>query len=474
MEPGRARSLLWPQHTMSSAAPKNVGIQALEFYFPRRYIEQTAFEKFNGESEGKYTIGLGLKQMGYCDNNEDINSICLTATAKLLERYNVDPLNVGYLVVGTETTIDKSKSVKTSLMELFSANPNIEGVDIKNGCYGGTQALFHAVDWVYSNWETDGRLAIVVSADIAAYAPGPARCTGGAGAMAFLVGPNAPLALERGLRTFHMSNVYDFYKPCKGINSEFPLVDGNLSMVAYLSSVDESYKRYKERHETLHGTTPKAQDFAAIIMHCPFYKLVQKGLARIYYQDAIGGLETGEPATALLKARGELSTNQTYFDKNFLSTAAKSSKELLNSKVAPNITFNQRIGNMYTPSMYAQLVAFLARTAPAESLNGQRILAFSYGSGSAAAMYSIKLNVNHDNGKEMYRRIYECATEAVKRLEDRILTTPEEYTEAMSRRQALAEAEKGTTPVKPDQLFPGTFYLTEVDDLHRRFYNRTE
>ena len=36
----------------------------------------------------------------------------------------------------------------------------------------------------------DGRLAIVVAVDIAAYAKGPARPTGGAGAIAFLLGPD--------------------------------------------------------------------------------------------------------------------------------------------------------------------------------------------------------------------------------------------------------------------------------------------
>lgn len=59
--------------------------------------------------------------------------------------------------MGTETTIDRSKSVKTTLMELFPGNPDIEGVDVKNGCYGGTQVLLNAVDWVYSNWATDGK-----------------------------------------------------------------------------------------------------------------------------------------------------------------------------------------------------------------------------------------------------------------------------------------------------------------------------
>lgn len=43
-----------------------------------------------------------------------------------------------------------------------------------------------------------GRYAVVVAADIAIYASGNARPTGGAGAIAMLVGPNAPLILERG------------------------------------------------------------------------------------------------------------------------------------------------------------------------------------------------------------------------------------------------------------------------------------
>ena len=62
-----------------------------------------------------------------------------------------------------------------------------QGVDSLNACYGGTAALFNAVNWVESRaW--DGRLALVVAADIAMYAAGPARPSGGCGAIAMLVG----------------------------------------------------------------------------------------------------------------------------------------------------------------------------------------------------------------------------------------------------------------------------------------------
>lgn len=136
--------------------------------------------------------------MATCDDREDINSFLLTVTQNLLEKYNVDPKSIGRLDVGTETIIDKSKSVKTVLMELFkeSGNTDIEGLDSKNACYGSTAALFNAINWVESSsW--DGRDAIVTAGDIAIYAEGSARPVGGAGAVAFLIGPDAPIAFER-------------------------------------------------------------------------------------------------------------------------------------------------------------------------------------------------------------------------------------------------------------------------------------
>ena len=88
-------------------------------------------------------------------------------------------------------------------MDLFAeaGNTDVEGVDSKNACYGSTAALFDAINWVESSsW--DGRNAIVVGGDIAIYAEGSGRPSGGAGACAMLIGPNAPLALERQSRTF--------------------------------------------------------------------------------------------------------------------------------------------------------------------------------------------------------------------------------------------------------------------------------
>lgn len=155
--------------------------------------------------------------MACTDDREDINSFALTSTclsidmigfleltrkfsavSNLLKKYNIDPRSIGRLDVGTETIIDKSKAVKTVIMDLFAAagNTDIEGIDSKNACYGSTAALFNAINWIESSsW--DGRNAIVFAGDIAVYADGSARPVGGAGACAMLIGPNAPLVFER-------------------------------------------------------------------------------------------------------------------------------------------------------------------------------------------------------------------------------------------------------------------------------------
>ena len=52
----------------------------------------------------------------------------------------------------------------------------------------------------------------MVCGDIAVYDEGPARPTGGCGAVAMLIGPDAPLALEPGVRASHAMDLYDFYK----------------------------------------------------------------------------------------------------------------------------------------------------------------------------------------------------------------------------------------------------------------------
>ncbi len=86
-----------------SGYPNNVGILAMEIYFPAQYVDQKKLETFDKVSSGKYTIGLGQSKMSFCLDNEDINSICLTVLKNLMEKYAIKPTEIGRLDVGTET-----------------------------------------------------------------------------------------------------------------------------------------------------------------------------------------------------------------------------------------------------------------------------------------------------------------------------------------------------------------------------------
>ena len=191
-----------------------VGIFAIECYFPKLYVEQTDLERHDG-CVGKYTKGLGLRQMGVCSAYEDTASQALTVTKKLLKNYKIDKKRIGRIDCATESLIDKSKSIKTNLMQLFEhENSNIEGADNINACYGGTAALFNALSWVDSSFNIDNKLALVVASDAAVYDPNGspgARATGGAGAVAILVGRNAPhITVNPKWRASYSRDVWDF------------------------------------------------------------------------------------------------------------------------------------------------------------------------------------------------------------------------------------------------------------------------
>ena len=266
----------------ASPRPPKVGILAAEFYIPQRFVSQGKLETADGVSAGKYTVGLGQNSMAFVDDREDINSIALTALARMLETYKIDPKSVGRLEVGTESLVDKSKSTKTVLMELFPGNQSIEGCTTINACYGGTAALLNSVAWVQSE-EWDGRYAVYVAADIAGYEAGPARPTGGVGAVAVLVGPHSALRFVPRTRATYASNAWDFYKPSLG--SEYPVVDGKLSQTCYLTAVDECYNGAMRKLAAAKGISPGSLSltdaFDYMCFHSPYNKLVQQSFKRV-------------------------------------------------------------------------------------------------------------------------------------------------------------------------------------------------
>ncbi|KAJ5819147.1 Hydroxymethylglutaryl-CoA synthase [Penicillium riverlandense] len=427
---------------MTRSHPHNVGIKAMEIYFPHRYVAQSDLEKFLGASAGKHTIGLGQTNMSFCDDREDVHSLALTAVSSLLQKYTIDPHSIGRLEVGTESMLDKAKSCKSVLMQLFDTNTDIEGIDTYNTCYGGTSALFNAVHWIESSaW--DGRDAIVVASDIAIYNQPAARPTGGAGCVAMLVGPNAPLILER-VRASHMQHTYDFYKA--DFKSEYPRVDGHYSSRCYLQALDACYRRYKMKSAALGGDSSQAaassiEDFDHFVFHAPNCKLVAKAYARLLYDDFIAGPENSDLGPGAIP-----STFRNMSDK--ASLADKSLEKLL-------------IGLSKGKIHPTRLISLLSN-APSGGLLDKRIGVFSFGSGLASTMFSLRVV----GDVQAIKQKIDLHT----RLAERVRVSPEVYGEMCQLREK-AYQQKDYTPVGDiDTLVPGTYYLVQVDELFRRKY----
>lgn len=99
---------------------KNAGILAMEVYFPQQFVEQGKLEAHDKVAAGKYTIGLGQDRMAFVNaQREDTASMCMTAVNNLLNKYNIAKSKIGRLEVGTETPLDKSKSIKSYVTSLF-------------------------------------------------------------------------------------------------------------------------------------------------------------------------------------------------------------------------------------------------------------------------------------------------------------------------------------------------------------------
>lgn len=351
------------------------------------------------------------------------NSVYFIVLNNLFEKNNIDPKNVGRLEVGTETIIDKSKATKTVLMDLFkeSGNFDVEGIDSKNACYGGTAALLNSLAWIESSaW--DGRYAVVVAADVAVYAKGPARPTGGCGAVAMLIGPNAPIVIERGLRGSHMENHYDFYKPDP--TCEYPTVEGSLSNKCFLKALDGCYTAYRKKFDNLYAKQFSLDDADFICFHSPYNKLVQKATGRLAYNDFLANPDREEfkDVKELLNVSVEESYTNRDIERAFLKKTAAAYK----GKVSDATKLPKVLGNLYTASLYSGIVSLISNKSDEELLN-KRVLCFSYGSGFASTLFSFKVV---SSVKDIAEKI-----NLNKRLSERVIVDPVQYNKVMDARE---------------------------------------
>ena len=264
--------------------------------------------------------------------------------------------------MGSESLLDRSKSIKSHLMALFPPGcANVEGVDAYQACYGGTAALLACTNWVGSEaW--DGRWAVCVCTDVSD-APAQYPFMNGAAAAAMLVGADAPLALE-GRRRTHMAHAWDFYKPV-GWPSIGPIIDGPGSMELYHKSLAACQGALASQGD---GAWVDSHD------HLVFHLGSGPKFVRHAFEHALaaarGGDATGEAAGCPAPPDAD-------------EVAARFERQ-----VAPSLVLASRIGPVHTAATYVNLASLLLHDPPKR---GATIGVFSYGSGAAATMFALRV-----------------------------------------------------------------------------------
>lgn len=360
-------------------------------------------------------------------------------------------------------------------MELFQSvgNHDIEGVTVVNACYGGTAALLNALAWADSSaW--DGRYAIVVAGDIAVYAPGPARPTCGCGAVAMLVGRDAPLDIDLFTRTTHASHQWDFFKP--NPHSEYPVVNGKFSQKCYLSAFDSCYTRFIQKLQARTPTNSSrplgSESIDYMLFHSPYNKLVQKTVQRIFYLDYLSGHLPDIPE---LEPWKNTPLEETYTDRGLENALKNLSEDLYQAKVAPSCHLSKQVGNTYTAAVYLNLANLVSLYGV--NLLGKTVTLFSYGSGAMASMFRIIPRENTSADEEHRQKFSLQHIQEVLKVSERLANRGEKFSPAEFE-AALATREKSHghapySPVYPVTFVPkGTYYLSHITGDYERHYVR--
>ena len=335
----------------------SVGIERLQVYVPQYALRLTDLAAARDIPPEKLTAGLGVQEMAIAPPCEDVVTLAATAGARLLRAADVDPEEIGMLLVATETGVDHSKPVSIFVHDLLGIGRRCRVYELKHACYAGTAALMTAADWVRADGGR-GRRALVIAADIARYEIGsPGEPTQGAGAVAMLVG-RAPQALVLSEQSgTYAGNVHDFWRP---LDRREAIVDGKYSVECYLDALAGAFTAYRGlERPALGGHEALSDRLARLLYHTPFPKMAMKAHRRLVEID--------------WQAAGRLVDE---------AAVATSYREL----AAPGLAAVARVGNTYTASLYLCLAALLE--AEERAVAGRRLGLFSYGSGCCAEFFT--------------------------------------------------------------------------------------
>ena len=403
----------------------NIGISGFASYLPPNRVQLSDWCRWTGDQFDKIraVVGSSFRMRGA---NENAYTMAATAVLRLIQQYNIDPAQIGFLALGTESSTDNSagaviiKGMVNHALQakgLAAISRACEVPEFKHACLGGVYALKAATRYL----ATDGqhRLAVVVCSDIAEYERASSgEPTQGAGAVAMLVEANAKL-LSVDLHTSGSASAYrgpDFRKPFVRFMGQsegpfkqprdFPIFNGKYSTTCYIDEVLAAARHLFSRVATKPSRFMRSMK--ASFLHRPYQRMAETGLAFTFLLALALG-DADDQQELLLYAQSaevdmdrliiELVQEQQVYD---LVRNGNIAQEIypLSTKVAKHFRTTPRfselmttlgssqmkeVGNLYTASLPAWMAAGIENALEsAEDITGKQILTIGYGSGDAA------------------------------------------------------------------------------------------
>jgi hydroxymethylglutaryl-CoA synthase len=395
---------------------KTIGIDSIGVFVPRLYVDLTgewaqvrapAFSQGDVRKlVGKVTDGVGVTRMAIPDAHQDCATMAAMAAKRAIDAAQIDPRDIDYLAVGTETTVDQSKSTAAYVLGMLERHYGVSMAEagapqFQFACIGATYALEAAASRIRAG-DNLKPYSLVVASDVSKYPLCTAgEYTQGAGAVALLLSENPRiLAFEEGLSATVTRDERDFFRPNW---SGAAVVDGKYSVDVYLDCVDSAFLAYASR---LRGGPDGGESGVLdaidhFLFHVPFPRMAEYAAARVFTTQWLRGAQASgagvferlaEQVPRLREGReqGEqVAGDPRKWRRDLEREVAKSAifREVYGQKVAPSLTLAQSVGNVYSGALYLSLAGLLER-GRSRSLVGERVVFTSYGSGASAKVFS--------------------------------------------------------------------------------------
>ena len=385
-----------------------IGIDKIGFAMPKYFLDIADLAKARNINANKYVKGLLQLEMSIAPITQDIVTLGATAASEFLT--DEDKKNIDMIIIGTESGIDQSKSASIFIHNLLGLSPFTRAIEVKEACYGGTAAIAIAKNHVASNPESS---VLVITSDLAKYGIGATgESTQGAGSCAMLIKKDPSILILNDDNVYQTRDIMDFWRPNY---SDFPHVDGHFSTKQYLDCLETTWNEYSKKFNK------SLDNFEAICFHLPFPKIGLKGLNTIVPKQENENL-----------------------------------KDKLNENFHTSIIYNQKVGNIYTGSLYLNLLSLLENSKSLSS--GDNILMYSYGSGAVCEIFSVTLV----NGFEKRLRSDRMAD-----FDTRVKLSIEEYEKMFFEKIELDENGNSSFISDDDSLFS----LEKIEN-HMRIYKK--